>query len=139
MTYGDGLTDANLSEELAFHLGHDKLGTVRGVNPPSRLGEFKLDGENVLEFAEKPELTEKWINGGYFFFRRDFCKYLVDDESLVLEQAPLSSLAKDQQLSVYKHSGFWQCMDTQRDKEHLDALWAADKAPWAPSKLAAAK
>ena len=130
VTYGDGLTNANLADEFEFHLQHGRIGTVLGVNPPSRFGEFKLDGDKVVEFAEKPEFKEKWINGGYFFFRRDFRKYLTTDESCVLEKKPLADLAVDGELSVYKHSGFWACMDTQRDRDYLNDLWNSGKAPW---------
>src|SRR4051794_1082888 len=101
VTYGDGLTDANLAAEFRFHLEHGRLGTVLGVNPPSRFGEIRLDGSEVLEFEEKPEFEESWINAGYFFFRRNFLEYLKRDESCVLEQAPLVKLAADGQLSLY--------------------------------------
>lgn len=130
VTYGDGVTSADLAAELAFHQAHGKTGTVLGVNPPSRFGEFQMDGDRLLSFAEKPEITQAWINGGFFFFNRDFRNYLDTDPSLVLEQSPLSRLAADGGLHVYKHSGFWQCMDTQRDREHLTALWEQGKAPW---------
>ena len=131
VTYGDGLTDADLGAEFDFHLGHDRLGTVLGANPPSRFGELKLEGEDVLKFAEKPELTANWINAGFFFFRRQFVDYVDEDESCVLEQTPLIQLADENQLAIYKHSGFWQCMDTLRDLEYLDGLWASGNAPWA--------
>lgn len=131
VTYGDGLTNAHLKEEFEFHLEHGKVGTILGVNPPSRFGELKLEGEKVREFAEKPEFSEKWINGGFFFFRRDFFKnYLVKREDCILEKEPLTALAKDGELMVYRHAGFWACMDTQRDRDHLNALWASGKAPW---------
>lgn len=130
VTYGDGLTDANLVEEFKFHLAHNKIGTVLGVNPPSRFGEIKLRGDQVLEFAEKPEFKENWINGGYFFFRRDFREYLSTDESCILEREPLVRLARDGQLNLYKHRGFWGCMDTQRDRDQLNQLWDSGKAPW---------
>lgn len=130
VTYGDGVSDANLAAEYAFHCSHNLLGTVLGVNPPSRFGEFKLEGETVLEFAEKPEFSEKWINGGFFFFRRGFLNYLSNDESCVLERAPLVQLAQDAQLSVFKHRGFWHPMDTQRDKEQLNKLWESGDAAW---------
>jgi glucose-1-phosphate cytidylyltransferase len=130
LTYGDGLTDADLKSELAFHLSHGKVGTVLGVNPPSRFGEIKLEENNVLEFEEKPEFREKWINGGYFFFHRNFRKYLSDDEGCVLERKPLVALAKDGQLNLYKHPGFWACMDTQRDRDSLNQLWNSGEAPW---------
>lgn len=131
VTYGDGLTDADLAVEFAFHQSHDRLGTVLGVNPPSRFGEIKTNGNEVLRFEEKPEFEDNWINGGYFFFRRNFLEYLSQDESCILERTPLVNLAKDGQLSMHKHSGFWQCMDTQRDHDQLNALWKYDKAPWA--------
>ncbi|TWT87504.1 Glucose-1-phosphate cytidylyltransferase [Pseudobythopirellula maris] len=131
VTYGDGVCDADLGDEFRCHLTHDRIGTVLGVNPPSRFGEIRLEGNNVLEFSEKPEFEESWINGGYFFFRRAFLEYLSADEACVLERAPLVNLAADHQLSMYKHPGFWQCMDTQRDKETLEGLWASGEAPWA--------
>ena len=130
VTYGDGLTDANLAAEFRFHLEHGRLGTVLGVNPPSRFGEIKLAGSEVLEFEEKPEFGEAWINGGYFFFRRGFLKYLSADESCVLEKTPLVKLAADSQLSIYKHTGFWHCMDSQRDYESLNSMWNMKQAPW---------
>lgn len=130
VTYGDGVTDADLGEEFRFHRGHERLGTVLGVNPPSRFGEIKLDGSDVLEFEEKPEFRAKWINGGYFFFRRDFLRYLSGDEFCVLERAPLVKLAADRQLALYKHKGFWHCMDTQRDYDELTVLWETGNAPW---------
>ena len=131
VTYGDGLTDANLRNEFEFHCAHGKLGTVLGVNPPSRFGEIKLEGERVVEFAEKPEFTDNWINGGFFFFKREFFqRYLKKDENCVLEKEPLVRLARDQQLNLYKHSGFWACMDTQRDRDHLTELWQTGQAPW---------
>jgi glucose-1-phosphate cytidylyltransferase len=139
VTYGDGLTNADLRAELDFHLSHDSVGTVLGVNPPSRFGEFKLDGEHVTEFEEKPDFHEKWINGGYFFFRREFVRYLNSDVSCVLEREPLSRLARDQQLQVYRHQGFWQCMDTQRDCDFLNGLWKSNQAPWKyPSLMSSA-
>jgi glucose-1-phosphate cytidylyltransferase len=131
VTYGDGLTNANLTAELDFHLAHGCIGTVLGVNPPSRFGELKLEGDRVTRFEEKPEFAENWINGGYFLFRRDFLSYVSSDEGCVLEREPLVRLARDQQLCMYKLRGFWACMDTQRDREYLDGLWASGNAPWA--------
>lgn len=131
VTYGDGLTDVNLAEEFDFHLSHGKIGTVLGVNPPSRFGEFRMDGETLTEFVEKPELHSAWINGGYFFFRRDFEKYLSNDDAEVLEKEPLSNLARDRELAVFQHRSFWACMDTQRDFEYLTKLWESGAAPWA--------
>jgi len=131
VTYGDGLTDADLHAEYQFHLDQKRAGTVLGVNPPSRFGELKVDGPQVREFSEKPEFADNWINGGYFFFRRDFLSYLSDQESCVLEREPLVRLARDGQLGIHKHRGFWACMDTQRDRDFLEKLWASGKAPWA--------
>jgi glucose-1-phosphate cytidylyltransferase len=132
VTYGDGLTDADLRKEFEFHLGHGKTGTVLGVNPPSRFGELRLREDRVIEFDEKPEFSDSWINGGYFFFKRNFLSYLSTDESCVLEQEPLVRLARDGQLGIHKHPGFWACMDTQRDRDYLNGLWANGKAPWVP-------
>lgn len=130
VTYGDGLTDADLSDEYRFHLSEGRLGTVLGVNPPSRFGELKIMNERVEEFAEKPEFLDSWINGGYFFFKREFLKYLSTAEGCILERDPLMRLARDGQLSIYKHRGFWACMDTQRDREYLEKLWGTGEAPW---------
>jgi glucose-1-phosphate cytidylyltransferase len=131
VTYGDGLCNVNLADEYQFHLQQKRYGTVLGVNPPSRFGELKLDGAAVQEFSEKPEFADNWINGGYFFFHRTFLPYLSTDEGCVLEKDPLIKLARDRQLSIYKHRGFWACMDTQRDREYLEKLWASGQAPWA--------
>lgn len=132
VTYGDGLTNANLKDEFHFHLKQNKLGTILGVNPPSRFGELQIEGESdVVEFCEKPDFKEKWINGGYFFFKRDFFKrYLTKDPSCVLEKTPLITLANDKQLAIYKHCHFWSCMDTQRDRDYLEQLWLSGNAPW---------
>jgi len=131
VTYGDGVTDVNLGEEFRFHLEQGRKGTVLGVNPPSRFGELKVKATKVEEFCEKPEFSDNWINGGYFFFHRDFLSYLSPDENCVLERNPLVQLARDGQLSMFKHRGFWACMDTQRDLEYLNKLWASGQASWA--------
>jgi glucose-1-phosphate cytidylyltransferase len=130
VTYGDGLTDANLLDEYHFHLKEGKIGTVLGVNPPSRFGALKLAGHEVVEFAEKPEFTEEWVNGGYFFFKREFLRYLSEDEQCVLEKEPLVKLARDRELSICKHRGFWYAMDTQRDRDYLNRIWESASAPW---------
>jgi len=131
VTYGDGLTDADLAAEYRFHREQGRIGTVLGINPPSRFGELRISGAEVQEFSEKPEFGEAWINGGYLFFQRDFLGYLSADEGCILERDPLIQLAHDGQLSVYKHRGYWACMDTQRDFEHLNRIWASGQAPWA--------
>ena len=130
VTYGDGLTDANLAAELEFHFTKGRIGTVLGVNPPSRFGELKLDRDQVIDFAEKPEFADSWINGGYFFFRKDILKYLSTEESCILEREPLMKLAHDRELAIRKHRGFWYAMDTQRDREQLNKLWDSGQAPW---------
>lgn len=132
VTYGDGLTDVDLGAEFQAHCDHQRIGTVLGVNPPSRFGELKLDDQRVIEFEEKPEFSQNWINGGYFFFRRNFLSYLSSDADCVLEKKPLVELARDKELSIFKHEGFWACMDTQRDREQLEELWETSNAPWAP-------
>ncbi|NIJ41449.1 glucose-1-phosphate cytidylyltransferase [Parvibaculum indicum] len=131
VTYGDGVTDADLAAEFDFHRQHGKIGTLLGINPPSRFGELLTEGDNIKSFSEKPELVHSWINGGYFFFRREFMQYLTTDAGLVLEQDPLNRLASDGELNIYRHDGYWACMDTQRDKEQLEALWKQGNAPWA--------
>lgn len=131
VTYGDGLTDVDLGAEFHFHLAQGRIGTVLGVNPPSRFGELRVDGDQVQEFSEKPDFADNWINGGYFFFRRDFLPYLSRDEGCILEREPLVRLGRDGQLSIFKHTGFWACMDTQRDLESLNKLWSSNQAPWA--------
>jgi glucose-1-phosphate cytidylyltransferase len=130
VTYGDGVTDANLADEFQFHLSEGRIGTVLGVNPPSRFGELILDRDQVIEFAEKPEFTDNWINGGYFFFKRDMLKYLSAEENCVLEREPLIKLSQERQLTIRKHRGVWYAMDTQRDREHLNRLWESGQAPW---------
>jgi glucose-1-phosphate cytidylyltransferase len=130
VTYGDGLTDANLVDELKCHVAAGKLGTVLGVNPPSRFGEIKIDGDRVLEFAEKPDIEDHWINGGFFFFNRDFRKYVSEDPGCVLEREPLVNLARNGQLGIFRHSGYWACMDTQRDREQLTKLVESGSPPW---------
>lgn len=130
VTYGDGVTDADLRQEFQFHLAQQKIGTVLGVSPPSRFGELKLEANEVVDFAEKPDFRDNWINGGYFFFTRDMLPYLSKDEDCVLEKAPLAKLARDRQLAIWKHTGFWHAMDTQRDREQLEELWKSGNPPW---------
>jgi glucose-1-phosphate cytidylyltransferase len=130
VTYGDGVTDMDISKLLDYHRKHGKIGTVTGVNPPSRYGELILEGDCVVCFEEKPTTKAAPISGGYFVFNREIFDYLEDDESCVLEKGPLEKLAKDNQLQVYHHKGFWQCMDTHRDYMYLNGLWKSNMAPW---------
>lgn len=133
VTYGDGLTDANLASELEYHRAHGKIGTVLGVPPLSRFGLLEHDDSgDVLHFREKPSSHSDLINGGFFFFRREFRKYLDLSGQCLLEQDPLKKLVEDHQLKAFAHKGFWQCMDTLRDKNHLQSLWDDKTAPWIP-------
>jgi glucose-1-phosphate cytidylyltransferase len=130
VTYGDGLGDIDLGKLLEFHCAHGKPATVTAVRPPARFGELVLNGiDEVLEFSEKPQTQAGWINGGFFVFEPEIFDYLGGDET-VLEREPLERLAAARQLVAYRHSGFWQPMDTLRDKQLLETLWAEGRAPW---------
>jgi glucose-1-phosphate cytidylyltransferase len=129
VTYGDGLGDINVCALAAFHKSHGRIATVTAVHPPSRFGNLVLEGGAVCEFAEKPQAQEGWINGGFFVFNPEIFDYLEDDQS-ILERDPLERLARDRQLMAFRHPGFWQPMDTIREKELLEGLWATGKAPW---------
>lgn len=132
LTYGDGLSDVDLRAEFDYHRSHGKIGTVLGVKNFARYGELDASAEGrVNSFLEKPEDKQGFINGGFFFFRRDFEKYLHLDDKLVLEMQPLYRLAADGQLHVHKHLGFWHAMDTLRDRITLERLWSEGRAPWA--------
>ena len=130
LTYGDGVSDVDVNALLAFHRKHGKVATVTGVRPPSRFGELILDGTKVSEFSEKPLVTAGHINGGFFVFQRQFFDYVSTDDSCILEKAPLERCAKDGQLEMFPHEGFWQCMDTFRDMQLLQKEWDSGKAPW---------
>lgn len=133
VTYGDGLTDADLERELAFHHSHGGIGTVLGVPPMARFGELQIERAKVIGFAEKPKDHSGLINGGFFFFKKDFRKYLSDADSCIFERMPLETLAIDKKFYVFEHRGFWHCMDTLRDKQYLQKLWDEGQAPWVPS------
>jgi len=131
VTYGDGLTDADLSREFQFHLEHDRIGTVLAVHPMARFGELATTADGTVEqFSEKPQATQGRINGGFFFFKNVFRNYVSSDESCILERDPMVRLASDHQLKIFPHDGFWQPMDTLRDKMQLESLWQSGKAPW---------
>ena len=130
LTYGDGVTDLNISNSLDFHNNHGLIGTITGVSPPSRYGELLIEDDKVLSFAEKPEKKHDFINGGYFIFSKKIFDYLTDKDDCVLEREPLEKIARDGQLRVYQHHGFWQCMDTFRDYKFLENLWKSGHAPW---------
>ena len=130
LTYGDGLADIDLGDLVDFHLRQGRLGTVTAVQPPGRFGEIELDGSRVVEFNEKPPQARGRISGGFFVFHRRFLERLPDDPGLVLEREPLIDLARDGELSAYLHDGFWHCMDSSRDYQHLNQLWETGAAPW---------
>jgi glucose-1-phosphate cytidylyltransferase len=132
LTYGDGLGNIDLKQLLQFHRQHGKIGTVTGVRPPGRFGELEINGSGqAAEFKEKPQVAGGIINGGFFVFKRNFLdQYLKDETDLVLEQAPLQTLAKEGELMVHPHEGFWQPMDTYREYKLLNNLWAQGEAPW---------
>ena len=130
VTYGDGVADIDLGALMAAHRSSRRLATVTGVRPPSRFGELVVNGDRVRQFSEKPQMQDGFINGGFFVFERPVLDYLSDDASCVLEADPLERLTSDGQLGVYRHTGFWQCMDTYRDHQLLNQLWDSGKAPW---------
>ncbi len=131
VTYGDGVGDVDIGALLAFHRRHGKMATVTAVRPPARFGGLVLKNDLVGEFTEKPQVESGWINGGFFVFEPAFLARLEDDTT-ILERAPLEHLAAEGQLMAYRHTGFWQPMDTLREKELLESLWASGKAPWKP-------
>lgn len=129
LTYGDGVTDLDVRALLAFHRAHGKFATITAVRPPARFGGMRLEAGVVRDFKEKPQTGEGWINGGFFVFEPGVFNYLENDGT-VLEGKPLEKLAADGQLMAFEHSGYWQCMDTVRDRDTLQDLWAGGKAPW---------
>ena len=128
-TYGDGVSDLNISALVDFHLTHGKLATVTAVQPPGRYGALERQGDQVLGFTEKPRGDGGWINGGFFVLSPKVLPYISDD-STTWEAEPLARLAQDEQLKAFEHEGFWHPMDTLRDKNHLEALWQSGEAPW---------
>jgi len=129
LTYGDGVSDVNVSELIAFHQKEGRLATVTGVQPPGRFGAIEFSDSQVTGFKEKPQGDGGWINGGFFVLSPKIVDYIEGDHT-VWEQEPMENLAKDGQLSIYTHSGFWHPMDTLRDKRYLESLWNSKKAPW---------
>jgi glucose-1-phosphate cytidylyltransferase len=128
-TYGDGVCNLDLRDLLTFHRAHGRIATVTAVRPPARFGGLTFDGPLVRQFIEKPQIGEGWINGGFLVFEPGVFDYL-DGENLSLESDALERLAADGQLVAYRHAGFWQCMDTLRDKRLLESLWQDGQAPW---------
>lgn len=129
LTWGDGVSDVNLDQLLEFHRSHGRLATVTAVHPPARFGHMNFDGDIVREFSEKPQTAEGWINGAFFVLEPGVFDY-IDGDDTQWEREPMEHLARDQQLVAYRHGGFWQCMDTLRDKRLLQDLWDARNAPW---------
>ncbi len=129
LTWGDGVSNVDLDALLAFHESHGKLATLTSVRPPARYGHLDFDGNRVVQFTEKPQTSEGWINGAFFVLEPQVFDYIEGDETQ-FERAPLEKLAADGQLMAYKHESFWQCMDTLRDKKLLERLWNSDSAPW---------
>ncbi len=129
LTWGDGVSDIDLKALLAFHRSHGKLATLTAVRPPARFGHLDLQGDQIVDFSEKPQTREGWINGAFFVLEPGIFDYIAGDDTQ-WEKAPLEKLARDGELMAYKYSGFWQCMDTLRDKRRLEALWDSGNAPW---------
>jgi glucose-1-phosphate cytidylyltransferase len=129
LTYGDGVADIDLRKLLAFHRSHGKLATVTAVRPPARFGGIVFDGDRVSHFAEKPQVGEGWINGGFFVLEPDVVDFIEDDDTL-FEAGPMENLAARGELMAWRHEGYWQCMDTLRDVRNLENLWNQGQAPW---------
>lgn len=133
LTYGDGVADVDLSALAQFHAAHGKLITMTGVVPPGRFGELSLQGDRVSDWAEKPTVTDRYINGGFMVVQRKFLEDFVADKAddVMLESEPLAEATAAGELMLYRHGGFWQCMDTARDWSYLNDLWTSGTAPWA--------
>ncbi len=129
LTYGDGVADVDLGALLEFHKSHGKMVTVSAVRPSARFGELEMQGQQVITFQEKPQTGQGWINGGYFIIEPEFFD-LIEGDEMILEREPLEKAASMGELMAYQHDGYWQCMDTKRDRDHLEELWAKDRAPW---------
>jgi glucose-1-phosphate cytidylyltransferase len=129
LTWCDGVADVDLHDLLAFHRRHGKLATLTAVRPPARYGHMEFDGDQIVEFTEKPQTGEGWINGAFFVLEPEVYDY-IDGDDTQWEHDPLRRLARDGQLMAYKHTSFWQCMDTLRERHILETLWQSGKAPW---------
>ena len=129
LTYGDGVSDVNINDLIEFHKSHGKLATITAVHPVGRFGVLKLDGNRISNFSEKTESRTDWINGGFMILDPKVMNYIENDKT-TFENEPLNRLSSDGELMAFKHDGFWQCMDTLRDKQKLEELWNSGKAPW---------
>lgn len=130
LTYGDGVSNVDISKLVEFHRKSGKMATMTAIQPEGRFGVLELDGERIVAFREKSQGDTGWINGGFMVLQPEFFDYLTGGDDMILEREPIENAANDGQLMAYKHSGFWQCMDTQRDKVKLEQLWESGKAPW---------
>ena len=130
LTYGDGVSDVNIRDLISFHNSKKSLATLTAIHPPERFGVLNISGEYVTEFHEKHRGESSWINGGFFVFEPKIFDYLLDGDSTILEKKPLETLAHEQNLTAFKHNGFWHPMDTLRDKNYLENLWLNNKANW---------
>jgi len=129
LTWGDGVADVDIPKLIEFHRSHGKLATVTAVRPAARFGHIEFDGDRVVEFSEKPQTQEGWINGAFFVLEPEVFDY-VEGDATQWELEPMMGLARDGQLMAYRHDSFWQCMDTLRDKKRLEDLWASGSPPW---------
>ena len=129
LTWGDGVSDVDVGRLLEFHRSHGRLATMTAVRPPARYGHIETDGDRIVEFTEKPQIGEGWINGAFFVLESKVFDY-IDNDDTQWEREPLERLAKDGELMAYRHHGFWQCMDTPREKHILEELWRGGTAPW---------
>jgi glucose-1-phosphate cytidylyltransferase len=129
LTYGDGVSNVNIRESINFHKNSGLIGTVTAIQPPQRFGVLQIKNNMVEKFMEKPKGDSSWINGGFFVFEPKLFEFLKNDQT-ILEREPLEQLSTLNQLGVFKHNGFWQAMDTLREKEYLESLWAQNNAPW---------
>jgi len=130
LTYGDGVADVNIGDLVSFHRSHGKTVTLTGVRPPSRFGELNIEDGRVLSFEEKPQVSSGMINGGFMVFNRDLLSFLRPDRDCDFEFGVLEDLAARGEVMVYEHRGFWECVDTERDLNHLNKLWSQNKALW---------
>ena len=129
LTYGDGLSDIDLDQLITFHKSHGTMVTVTAVHPLARFGELEMKDDQVITFQEKSQTGQGWINGGYFVCEPEFFDFIVGDQT-ILEREPLEKVAAMGELMAYHHDGYWQCMDTKRDRDNLEKLWESNKAPW---------
>jgi glucose-1-phosphate cytidylyltransferase len=129
VTYGDGVANVDIEKLVRFHERHGRLATVTAVRPPARFGAMELREDRVTSFSEKPQTGAGWINGGFFVFERAVLDYIAGDE-MSLEREPLEQLAAEGELMAFRHPGFWEPMDTQRDLDSLNRQWASGEAPW---------